>query len=91
MNPHTWMLLVALLFAKAGSAMAQRSAVQSDAGRDSIDARLARASQLTSSKPAQALDAAKAGLAIFQQLGEPRDVCRMYIAMGIINPGRLGG
>ncbi|MGA0557797.1 ATP-binding protein [Larkinella sp. VNQ87] len=33
----------------------------------------------------RALDAAKTGLSIFHQLGEQRDVCRMYIAIGIIN------
>ncbi|CCH53744.1 histidine kinase [Fibrisoma limi BUZ 3] len=32
-----------------------------------------------------ALGAAKAGLSIFHKLGEQRDVCRMYIAVGIIN------
>jgi signal transduction histidine kinase/DNA-binding response OmpR family regulator len=32
-----------------------------------------------------ALDAAKAALSIFHKLGEERAVCRMYIAMGVIN------
>jgi len=32
-----------------------------------------------------ALNAAKAGLSIFYKLGEQRDVCRMYIGVGIIN------
>jgi signal transduction histidine kinase/DNA-binding response OmpR family regulator len=32
-----------------------------------------------------ALDAAKTGLSVFDKLGERRDVCRMYVAMGIIN------
>lgn len=32
-----------------------------------------------------ALNAAKTGLSIFHKLGEQRDVCRMYIAMGVIN------
>ncbi|RCR66855.1 ATP-binding protein [Larkinella punicea] len=32
-----------------------------------------------------ALDAAKAGLSIFHKLGEQRDVCRTYIAVGVIN------
>lgn len=32
-----------------------------------------------------ALDAAKTGLSIFDKLGERRDVCLMYMAMGIIN------
>lgn len=32
-----------------------------------------------------ALDAAKNGLSIFHRLGEQRDVCRMYMAMGVIN------
>lgn len=32
-----------------------------------------------------ALDAANAGLSIFYKLGEQRDVCRMYMAVGVIN------
>ncbi|MFN8344161.1 MAG: ATP-binding protein [Spirosomataceae bacterium] len=33
----------------------------------------------------RALEASKAGIAIFRQLGEHKEVCRMYIGMGIIN------
>jgi tetratricopeptide (TPR) repeat protein len=33
----------------------------------------------------RALEASKAGIAIFRQLGEHKETCRMYIGMGIIN------
>ncbi|AQG78026.1 tetratricopeptide repeat protein [Spirosoma montaniterrae] len=98
---------------------------QPDAARNTVDRHLARAEQLTSSQPEQALTAAKtaltlakrnhlalsegkayqlltrihaerseytraleaskAGIAIFIKLGEHKETCKMYIGLGIIN------
>lgn len=64
MNPRLCFLLGILLLLNAGSPQAQTPAV-----RDSIDAQLARTSELIASKPDQALTAAQAALALARRHG----------------------